>query len=405
MEDVVREAMKTFRVVSLTGARQVGKTTLVQHVCEQAGMRHVSLEDPVKRAAAQADPDAWLAANGTPLMIDEVQHVPELFRAIKLAVDRASRPGMYVLTGSALWLSMKKIGESLAGRAAILELWPFRPSEWRENVWNWEILFQPDWNPHTLKSPAMDMKELKDSVLRGGLPEPAGFASPRQRALWFESYLRTYLQRDVLDLAHIEHLDQFTRLIRLLAARTGTLVNQSALARDLGLPQPTIRRYITWLQTTYQCHALPPYSTNVVKRLVKTPKLYWTDTGMAATLAGCGNWVDLESAQLTGPWVETWVVNDVRAWQAHEPGVSLSFWRNHDGGAEADLLIEKSGRIVAIEIKLGRRIDLRDLKGLKECQAALGSRLSRAVVLYGGDTVQMLGNGITALPISLVLGS
>jgi predicted AAA+ superfamily ATPase len=196
---------------------------------------------------------------------------------------------------------------------------------------------------------------------------------------------------------------EFTRLIRLLAAQTGGLANQSALARDLGLPQPTVRRHIEWLRTTYQCHELPPYSTNLGKRLVKTPKLYWTDTGMATALAGWRDRLAVEMAQKSGAMMETWVINDLRAWSSQSGGAALFFWRAHEGG-EVDALIERDGAVVGVEIKAGHRVDARDLKGLRECRAALGKRFRRGVVLYGGAEPYALEDRLFALPITSILG-
>ncbi|MBE3063522.1 MAG: ATP-binding protein [Spirochaetes bacterium] len=404
IETRVRDSLRVFRVVSLTGARQVGKTTLVQRLCREDGRQFVSLEDPVERAAAHADPDGWLEANPAPLAIDEIQHVPALFPALKRRVDRDSRPGRYLITGSALWLSMKSIGESLAGRTAILELWPFRPSEWRSMPWRWDRVLGPDDGPvRSVRAGHAVGAAVWERILRGGYPEPAGFASAADRRTWHESYLRTYLQRDVLDLVRVERMAEFTRLIRLLAAQTGALANQSALARDLGLPQPTVRRHIEWLRTTYQCHELPPYSANLGKRLVKTPKRYWSDTGMAAALAGLRDREAIEAAQKSGAMVETWVVNDLRAWSSQSGGATLFFWRAHDGG-EVDVLIEMGGVVVGVEIKAGHRVDARDLKGLRECRAALGSRFRRGIVLYGGAEPHALEDRLFALPLATLLG-
>lgn len=405
IEERVRESLAAFRIVSLTGARQVGKTTLVRQLCGEDGRRYTSFEDPVSRAAAASDPAAWLAANPPPLAIDEVQYVPAIFPALKQRVDNDPRPGQYLITGSALWLSMKTIGESLAGRTAILEMFPFRPCEWRGSKWDWASVFGPDDSLlRSLAPPPDDTHALLwNSVMTGGYPEPAAFTSTRIRRTWHESYLRTYLQRDVQDLANVERMNEFTRLIRLLAAQTGALVNQSALARDLGLPQPTVRRYIEWLRVTYQCHALPPYSTNLGKRLVKTPKLYWSDSGAAAALTGLMDRAAVESAQKSGALIETWVVNDLHAWCSEVGDATLSFWRTH-GGGEVDVLIERQGAIVAVEIKAGRRIDARDLRGLRECRAALGHRFRRGIVLHGGGDAQGLEDGIVAIPLACLLG-
>lgn len=403
LDEGVLDALGAFRIVSLTGARQVGKTTLVQRLCRKTGRRYATMEDPVVRAAATSDPDAWLAANPPPLAIDEVQHVPGLFPAMKRWVDRDRKTGQYLITGSALWLSMQAIGESLAGRVVLLEMWPLRASEWRRGVpWDWSLLLDPKgWRGISAARSASGRK-MEEAVMRGGYPEPAALTRASQRRLWYEAYLRTYLQRDVLDMMRLEHVAEFTRLIRLLAGQTGALVNQSALARDLGLPQPTVRRHIEWLRTTYQGHVLPPFSTHLGKRLVKTPKFYWTDTGMAAALAGLSDWPAVEIAQRAGALIETWVVNDLRAWSAGVGAGEMFFWRSHDGG-EVDVLLERTDGVTAIEIKQGHRVDSRDLKGLRECRDALGKRFRNGIVLYGGREAMGIEDRIAAVPMGVIM--
>lgn len=406
---LLQEALDNFRIVSLTGARQTGKTTLAKQICARRGMRYVSLEDAVVRTQAAADPDGWLAGFHEPVAIDEVQQVPELFGALKRRVDTDRRPGQYLITGSALWLSMKAVGESLAGRVGLLELWPFSLAE-RLGRRPPDIarLADAKVDPARMAAEAggveeIDREWLERMVLPGGYPEPCGFKSARQRRVWFESYLNTYLQRDVLDLVRIEHADLYVRMIRLLAVRSGQLLNLNAVARDVGLPQPTARRYAQWLVTTYQRFEVAPYSTNVGKRLVRTPKSYWSDAGMVAALAGWRSWADVESAGADGALIETWVAGELRKWAAGTQGGTIYFWRSHHGG-EVDFLVETDQGIVGIEVKAGRRVDTRDLRGMRECRAALGRRFRRGIVLYGGKEVLPLEREVVAVPLSILAG-
>jgi predicted AAA+ superfamily ATPase len=245
---------------------------------------------------------------------------------------------------------------------------------------------------------------LAQAVLRGGFPEPSGFGKADARSLWFGSYLSTYLQRDVLDLVRIEHADLFLRLIRLLASRSGQLLNLSSLARDIGLPVPTVRRYADWLTLTYQRFDVQPFSANVGKRLIKTPKTYWSDTGMTAGLLGWKTWRDVQHAGADGAMLETWVASELAKWTSAHTRRPFYFWRAH-GGSEVDFIIEQDGRVVGIEVKAGQRVDARDLKGLVECREALGSRFAHGIVLYGGDEVLPLGKRIFAIPLSFLRGA
>lgn len=411
MRVIVTEALDTFRVVSVTGPRQAGKTTLVREVAAARGMSYVSLEDASLRAMAAADADAWLAALGERAAIDEIQHVPDLFRAIKRRVDASDCPGQYLITGSALWLSMPAIGETLAGRVVLLNLWPFSCAE-REmrEPFDPELLCGPDWSPDTIRSRVQNpagaggMRDwLADSILRGGYPEPSAIEKPSMRKLWFESYVSTYLQRDVLDITRIEHPDAYRRLIRLVASRTGQLLNGAALARDLGLPQPTAKRYLDWLSWTYQRFQVEPYSVNAGKRLVKTPKTYWSDTGMVAALLGWSSWGEVADAGMDGALLETWVANELRKSLDANGYAPLAFWRTH-GGGEVDFLLEHKGGLTAIEVKLGMRLDARDLKGIHECRDALGKRFRRGIVLYGGSDLLPLDRDLYAVPLAILRG-
>lgn len=372
-------------------------------------MAFVSLEDAMVRAAAAADPDAWLAGFPGPLAIDEVQHVPELFRALKQRVDQQGSVGQYVITGSALWLSMKAVGETLAGRVGLLELWPFSLAErLGHSPFDIGLLADFDFDVRALRDESSGCVEINDAwvdqmVLPGGYPEPGMFKSARQRRVWFESYLSTYLERDVLDLVRIEHADLYVRLIRLLAGRTGQMLNLTALSRDIDLPQPTARRYAQWLITTYQRFDVQPYSTNRGKRLVKTPKSFWSDVGMVAALMGWRSWSDVVSAGAQGALLETWVACELRKWSAYDSRAPIYFWRSHNGG-EVDFLIETGGGVLGIEVKAGRRVDPRDLRGMTECRDALGKRFRRGIVFYGGAETVALGNDMFAIPLTLLAG-
>jgi predicted AAA+ superfamily ATPase len=293
---------------------------------------------------------------------------------------------------------------------AILELWPFSQAEWHsKRGMNLDVFCHPRLDLAGLRamfppSRACCRDWVAEAVMRSGFPEPAGFKEPRQRQTWFESYLNTYLRRDVMDLVRIEHVAEYTRLIRLLTLRTGQLLNISAIARDLGLPQPTVRRYAEWLRITYQCFELAPYSGNFGKRLVRMPKHYWVDSGMAAALLGFKKWKDIESAQLSGPLIETWLAGELRKWGTASGHPELYFWRSHDGG-EVDFVLEIEGEIIGIEVKTGHRLDKRDLAGMHECRRIMGKRFRRGIVFYGGDEIMPLDDKLIAIPMTWFSGA
>lgn len=400
----IEESLTAFPVVLLTGARQVGKTTLVRRIA--AGpwrARYRTLDDPLVREAVRSDPDGYLAAEGTPLVLDEVQTAPDLLRAIKLRVDRGRAVGQYLLTGSANVLALRRVTESLAGRVAIHELGPLSWSELAGETaprWTFDTLFQvngPD-RLADLLGPARDMADLRLRVLAGGYPTPALASARRARTRWFESYVRTYVERDIPDIAGIEYLGVFERLLRLLMLRTGNMLNVTDLARSLGLSVTTANRYVDVLAATYQVALLSPWAGNAEKRLVKTPKVYGGDSGLAAALSGAASWEDLERDGRAGALFETWVFGELRRRApVGDAQVALSFWRTH-AGREVDFVVERGTRAIGIEVKSGGRVDRRSFAGL---DALADVRpLELRLVLYGGTSSVPFGENRIAVPAS-----
>lgn len=411
IQDPLLEALQDFPVVLLTGARQVGKSTLAQALPgPDWRASYVTLDDRLTLDAALRDPDGFLAGTPTPVILDEVQRAPDLLRALKLIVDRGRRPGQYLLTGSANLMTLKVVSESLAGRMALHELYPF---SWPEMQGKpaptvLEDLYDAP-NARALlerwpKGPPSERRqEIQGLILTGGYPTPAMMRSPASRARWFEAYRKTYLERDLRDIAAIANLPDFDRLLTLVALRTGQLLNFSEISRELGLPLTTVRRYLNLLETTYQVFLVPPYFTNIGKRLVKTPKLYVTDTGMACHLAAVENWQVLERQGRVGALVETWVATELRKLISLGGRYQLYFWRTH-AGREVDFLVERGEELVAIEVKWTGGIGDSDLAGFKDCAQALGERLRFSVLLYPGTEVVALGSRTVAVPFSTFLG-
>ncbi len=413
METVLVSSLQEFPVVLLTGPRQVGKSTLLAELATAAWPADmVTLDDPTVLAAATTDPDGLVARGADrPLVIDEVQRAPDVLRAIKLAVDRDRRPGRFLLTGSAHVLTLQRVSESLAGRVAVHELEPLAWAEMARRPPNTILddLFDAD-GAHALlrrltrTATPSRVAEVRDRVVVGGFPTPALASTPAARTTWFRSYRQTYLERDLRDVAGVGSLPEFFRLLSLLALRTGQIVNFSELSRDLGLPVTTLRRYFQALQQTYQVTLLPPFAANVEKRLVKTPKVYLRDTGMACHLAGADTWDRLEHQGRAGSMVETWAYGELRKLLALSTASTLvSYWRAH-GGHEVDFVLERGGRAVGIEVKAGASFDAADLRGLREARAALGRRWHLGVLLHSGTTSVAIDDATVAIPFAVFFG-
>ncbi len=389
-------------VVLLHGARQTGKSTLVKHIAEKEHRaRYLTLDDASVLAAAKSDPAGFLAGFDCPIALDEVQRVPELLVAIKAAVDRKRRPGQYLLTGSANVMMLPKLSESLAGRMEILTLWPFSQGEIEGRQEGFlDALFAsklPD-----IPKPAKGSPDLATRVLLGGYPEAWGRAAAPRRRAWFNSYLTTILQRDVRDLANVEGLSEMPRLLTLLATRIGSLLNLSDVSRSLGVSYSTLSRYMALLQATFLVQPSPPWFANLGKRLVKSPKAFLNDTGLAANLMGMHTPSSLLAGPSGGGLVENFVVMELRkqiTWSRTQP--QLFHFRTLTGQGEVDVVLEDAAsRLVGVEVKASSTIDSGDFRGLRVLAEETGKRFLRGVVLYAGDEVVPFGGNLHAIPIS-----
>ena len=390
------DALSDTPVVLVVGARQVGKSTLA-HTADP-GRTELTLDDLGVLAAAQGDPAGFVAGQAGPVLIDEVQRAPELFLPIKAAVDRTRTPGRFLLTGSANVLTLPRLADSLAGRLEVLHLWPLSQGELSGLRDAFIDAAFGDALPLVRGAP-LAFPDLLDRLVAGGYPE-ATRRSGRRRTAWFRSYVDTLLQRDVRDLANVEGLRLLPQLLALLAARTGTLQNAAELSRTANLPQTTLKRYLALLEAVYLTTTLPAWSSNLSKRLVKSPKSFLTDTGLAAHLLGLSA-ARLEADRtLLGPLLETFVTLELlkmRGWNDTE--VQLFHYRTQTG-QEVDVVLEAAdGRVVGVEVKSAATVTGSDLRGLRALQEDVGDRFHRGVVLYTGDTVVPFGERLHAAPV------
>lgn len=389
-------------VAVVTGARQTGKTTLVQSL--SPGRAYFSLDEVGVLEQAERHPDALLTH--PPLTLDEVQRTPSLLLAVKRAVDHDRRAGDFLLTGSANLLLMRNVADTLAGRALYLELPPFCPAEWQqrpEALAPLDRLFAADFDFREWPTQTGDWTVW---LLRGGYPPPLAIAPDSDRALWFAAYVQTYLERDLRDLSAVSSLPDFQRVMALAAHRTGRLLNQADVARDAGLSHPTTHRYLNLLETGCLVTRLRPYATNPSIPWVKTPKLLWNDCGLAAFLAGIKSPADATNRPDAGFWLEQTLFQTLQTWRALNPlQRKLHFWRDRPGH-EVDFILEEDRKLVAIEIKTGSTVTGSDGTGIRAFRDSLrrNQRLVRGVVLHAGQA-RPLDRDLLALPWGWMVGS
>ena len=424
------EALEDSPVVLIHGPRQCGKTTLAQFTCApnyltwqgeyltwqgdrlawgysrgDRDYRYFSFDDPVTRDGARADPTGFIADLPERVILDEVQRVPELFEAIKISVDRQRAPGRFLLTGSTDVFLVPQLSDSLAGRMEIVPLHPLTqyeltgrsdPSRPDANFLN--ALFGdgfPIFQCECLGG------QLVERIVAGGYPAALERPTARRSANWYRDYVEALVQRDVRDISRVRSLDVLPRLLRAAAAHTAQLFNLSSLASPFELSRPSIGDYVTLLERLFLLERLPAWHNNRLTRLVKSPKLHLTDTGLAAALLGAGAKALAADRTLLGHFLETFAFQELRrqaSWQ--DTPIEFFHFRDKDG-AETDIVMEQaSGAVAGVEIKAAASVNRNDFRGLRKLQKAAGDRFVRGVVLYDGETAIPFGDRLYAVPMS-----
>jgi predicted AAA+ superfamily ATPase len=386
-------------VVLLHGPRQAGKSWLVQKVASGPHpAEYLTLDDPAVLTATATDPAGFIQALRGDTIIDEVQRAPQLFVAIKASVDRNRQPGRFLLAGSAnIWL-IPRLSESLAGRMNILTLWPLSQGELEGTREHFiDTAFSDD--PPPLKRIPVDRADVVKRLLAGGYPE-AHPLPPARRARWFASYVTAILQRDIRELAQrIEGLTDLPRLLTALAGRTATLLNAAELSRASGIPERSVVRYLSLLEATFLISRVPPWTGNLRKRLLKTPKVVMVDTGLTAYLQNVDERRLRAEPALIGPLLEALVITELRkqqTWSAIQP--ELAHFRTAHG-EEVDAVLDARGRLVGIEVKAAASVSPGDFRGLRAMAAATGRRFHRGVLFYLGETAVAVSPQLYALPL------
>lgn len=395
----VLEALGEMPVVVITGLRQTGKTTFLQRQPGFGQRRYVTFDDFAQLEAAKSDPDGFVS-DEEPLTIDEAHKCPEIFTAIKKSVDKKREPGKFLLSGSANLGLLKGISESLAGRSIYFVMHPFNRREMTRKIAKQSFLENFFETQEIIKT--KDLRPIQaEDILNGGMPIIC-LGEVKNRFLWFKGYEQTYLERDVRELSRIDNIISFRNLLHLTALRTGKLLSPSELARDAKLPVATVSRYLSLFETSFIITKLNPYLKNRASRLIKSPKLYLSDSGLACYLTGLNRIEYTSSQPLTGSMFETYIaLNLLSLIQGRWPSACLYFW-SVQGRNEVDFIIEVNNHCIALEIKSGTRWQERDLSGLKAFLTAT-PHCKAAILGYNGTEIVKLGEKIWALPLSLIL--
>jgi len=396
----IERALASLPVVALTGMRQVGKTTLLRVIAQERGARYETLDDFATLESATRSPEAFLGADDRPVAIDEAQKAPALFPVIKRLVDGGRTPGRFLLSGSANFALLGGITESLAGRAVYFPLHPFSRREVAASLDAEPFVVRALRHGLPVHGGASAEPVSVPEVMCGGMP-PVCLEPGADPDLWFLGYEQTYLERDIRQISQIGDLVAFRHLLRLAGMRTGQVLNMSELARDAHLNVATATRHFSAMEASFVISRLPPYLGSRVTRLIKSPKIFVSDSGLASHLAGIARDV-AERDAMWGRILETYVHQNLAAvLSAWEPGARLHFW-NVQGRYEVDFVIEVGQSSLAIEVKAGSRWQDRDLAGLRTLLSA--TRGCKAGILaYGGDAIAPLGDGIWAVPLGVLL--
>jgi predicted AAA+ superfamily ATPase len=397
IERRVREELSDTRVVLLAGPRQAGKTTLAKKVAEQHAT-FLTLDDPTVLSAAKDDPVGFVRGLDR-ATIDEIQRAPELILAIKRSVDEDTRPGRFLLTGSANLLTVPRVADSLAGRMAVVDLLPLSISEIRRHQ---SHFLEEAFRGNAPKPKDLVIGEdLVTAVVTGGYPEVLLRSTWNRRRDWCLDYVRAIVERDVRDIAQIDKVQQLPRLLRVLAHHSGQLINYSGIGAPLGLTHVTTQKYAGLFEQLFLTRLLPPWSNNELKRLIKTPKIHFLDSGLLAALRDLSPQRLADDRSAFGALLETFVLSEVlklSSWTGQR--FSLSHYRDKEKN-EVDIVIEDQDRkTVGLEVKASATVAAADFRGLRKLAESAGKRFTLGLVLYDGDSVVPFGPNLFAAPIS-----
>ncbi|MBC8064701.1 MAG: ATP-binding protein [Chlorobia bacterium] len=394
----IEDALTDTPVVLIHGPRQCGKSTLAKSFTDET-RRYITFDNPLYLEQATVDPLRFLTDFSGPVVLDEVQRVPSLFLPLKLLVDEDRTPGRFILTGSANVLSLPKIADSLAGRMAIVDLLPFTQSEtegWLPNLVEDLFIGRIPVKP----APVSD-EDLFRRITVGGFPEANTRKSSASRERWFEDYLRSIIERDIRDIANIDALAQIPKILRLLAARSGSTLNVANLSRDTGIPNTTLHRYLEILEAIFLVHDFPTWSNNRGSRVTKSPKTFLVDSGLLCQLDNVTPSMLNRDRERLGSVLESFVAMELKKLARFADRRPIVHHLRTVKQLEVDFILEaRGGDVVGIEVKAAKSISSADIKGLRFLDDLTEGKLKLGVVLYCGDAVEQLAGKIWAVPVS-----
>ena len=394
--------LKKFPIVAVLGARQTGKSTLVKDLLRMK-RKYLTLDDTMNVLLAEQDAESFLGQD-LPITIDEVQKVPRLFPAMKKIVDNKRTPGQFLITGSANITMLPKISETLAGRIVFIEMHPITIMEaLRRDLAHPAIghimrakTAKQCWD--TLNRIKPSEFSIEKYVVRGGLPPAYLEENNEARQAWFKGYVRTYLERDVRDLSRIQKLYEYQKYLSLLAFRSSQIFNKAEVARDCGIPYTTAGHFFDLLLATFQVFLVEPYFRNIGKRLIKSPKIMWSDTGLAMHLQGLNSWEDAVRLGRDAFFVENKIAIELKSYLSiYEPSAKLFFWRS-SGGAEIDFLIERGDQMIPVEVKWRSTVSVKDVTGMQVFLQDFKNEAHWGIVLYKGRQLLKIKENIFLVP-------
>lgn len=394
----IEKALKISPVVLIAGARQIGKSTLVSKLKRE----YIVMDDITQLDAAINDPQGYIKRIPKPITIDEIQKAPQLLTPIKMYVDKDRRNGEFLLTGSANVLNLKKSNESLAGRLIELTMYPFSAKEKNQDTKTnvVDMLFEKKLSSLNIDKKACD--NLPRFIIEGGYPLSFMMSDAKERFMWFNSYISTYIERDIRSIGELRDLDGFIRFFNILAPRTANILNKSDIANDTKLNSITVDNYISLLEKVYQAHLLKPYFENIGKTFIKSPKVYLTDSGMSCHVLNIRDEEDLKNSRYKGSIYETFIFSELLKHITYSKDVLEFFYYRTQDKKEIDFIVKKGEKILAIEVKSAKSVKKEDFKHIIDFQER-SSKEILGIVFYSGENIVGFGERLFAVPLAFLL--